>query len=47
MTVYNSFNFDSNMEDAFTHQIGLKTNFEMEKKSIWDLDLGEEDVKSS
>ena len=35
--VYSNFNLDSGMEDAFTHQIGLKTLNEMEKKSIWDL----------
>lgn len=34
------FSFDSQMEKAMTQQIGLKPEFE--KKSIWDLDLGED-----
>jgi hypothetical protein len=32
------------MEEAFTHQIGLQTANDTEKKSIWDLDLGEDAI---
>ena len=38
----NTFTFDSAMESAFTRDIGLKTQAEIERKSIWDIDLGDE-----
>lgn len=39
------FTFDSQIEQALTQEIGLKPA--TEKKSIWELDLAEEEVKMS